>query len=168
MQIKLTNPKTFIRKVNDAYILTFEEDSNVFEVELTDINMKAFGLTAIATCPILNPEIVLDSELDAVRYLAKPLFELDDRSIQLLLREVQSDTLIYFMWFIKDEELIQTIFRNMSQRAGEMLADDLLEISTRYGNPDSERVKKTVLRDAMDSTKYIVSVYNRLSDEGQI
>lgn len=52
------------------------------------------------------------------------LFELDDRSMQELLRNVQSDKLLIALKGA-DDELKQKVFKNMSQRAAEMLRDDL-------------------------------------------
>ncbi len=52
------------------------------------------------------------------------LIDLDDRSMQELLRNVPSDKLLIALKGT-DDELKQKIFKNMSQRAAEMLRDDL-------------------------------------------
>lgn len=52
------------------------------------------------------------------------LIDIDDRGMQELLRNVQSDRLLLAMKGA-DEDLKQKIFKNMSQRAAEMLKDDL-------------------------------------------
>ncbi|MGH8148678.1 MAG: flagellar motor switch protein FliG [Steroidobacteraceae bacterium] len=52
------------------------------------------------------------------------LIDLDDRSMQELLRQVPSDKLLIALKGT-DEELKQKVFKNMSQRAAEMLRDDL-------------------------------------------
>ncbi|MBU6459472.1 MAG: flagellar motor switch protein FliG [Proteobacteria bacterium] len=52
------------------------------------------------------------------------LIDIDDRGIQLLLREVQSEALIVALKGTTDA-LREKIFRNMSQRAADMLRDDL-------------------------------------------
>ena len=52
------------------------------------------------------------------------LIEIDDRSMQELLRQVPSDKLLLALKGA-DEALKEKIFKNMSQRAGEMLKDDL-------------------------------------------
>jgi flagellar motor switch protein FliG len=57
-------------------------------------------------------------------FLFENLVELDDRSIQALLREVQSDSLILALKGTS-EPLKAKIFRNMSARAAEMLREDL-------------------------------------------
>jgi flagellar motor switch protein FliG len=50
--------------------------------------------------------------------------ELDDRSMQELLRQVPGDELLLALKGV-DEALKEKIFKNMSQRAGELLKDDL-------------------------------------------
>jgi len=57
-------------------------------------------------------------------FLFENLMDLDDRSIQALLREVQSDSLILALKGTS-EPLKEKIFRNMSARAAEMLREDL-------------------------------------------
>ena len=50
--------------------------------------------------------------------------EIDDRAIQLLLREVEAGSLIVALKGT-GERVRDKVFRNMSQRAAEMLRDDL-------------------------------------------
>lgn len=57
-------------------------------------------------------------------FLFENLMDLDDRSIQALMREVQSDSLILALKGTS-EPLKEKIFRNMSARAAEMLKEDL-------------------------------------------
>jgi flagellar motor switch protein FliG len=52
------------------------------------------------------------------------LLEIDDRSMQELLRQVASDKLLLAMKGAEDD-MKEKIFKNMSQRAAEMLKDDL-------------------------------------------
>ena len=57
-------------------------------------------------------------------FVFENLLDVDDRGIQALLREVQSESLIVALRGC-NEELREKIFKNMSQRAAEMLRDDL-------------------------------------------
>jgi hypothetical protein len=57
-------------------------------------------------------------------FVFENLLDIDDRGIQLLLREVQSDSLIIALKGASPE-LREKIFKNMSQRAAEMLREDL-------------------------------------------
>lgn len=83
------------------------------------------------------------------------LMDLDDRSIQLLLREVQSETLILALKGTSPE-LREKIFKNMSQRAAEMLRDDL------------EAKGPVRLSEVEAEQKEILKTVRKLAEEGQI
>lgn len=81
--------------------------------------------------------------------------KVDDRGIQLLLREVQSESLIVALKGASPE-LREKIFKNMSQRAAEMLRDDLeAKGPVRISEVEAEQ-------------KEILKIVRRLADEGQI
>lgn len=88
-------------------------------------------------------------------FVFENLLDLDDRSIQLLLREIQSDSLIVALKGTS-EELREKIFKNMSQRAAEMLRDDL------------EAKGPVRLSEVEAEQKEILKTVRRLADEGQI
>lgn len=83
------------------------------------------------------------------------LMDIDDRGIQILLREIQSDALIIALkgaaWDLREK-----IFRNMSSRAAEMLREDL------------EVMGPVRVSDVEANQKQILQVVRRLADEGQI
>ncbi len=83
------------------------------------------------------------------------IMEIDDRGIQLLLREVQSDTLIVALKGA-NPEMRDKIFKNMSQRAAEMMRDDL------------ESKGPVRLSEVEAQQKAILIIVRRLADEGQI
>ncbi len=88
-------------------------------------------------------------------FVFENLLDIDDRAIQLLLREIQSDSLILAMKGAS-EELREKIFKNMSQRASEMLRDDLESRGpVRVSEVEAEQ-------------KEILKIVRRLADEGQI
>jgi len=81
--------------------------------------------------------------------------KVDDRGIQLLLREVQSESLIVALKGATPE-LREKVFKNMSQRAAEMLRDDLeAKGPVRVSEVEAEQ-------------KEILKIVRRLADEGQI
>jgi len=81
--------------------------------------------------------------------------ELDDRSVQLLLREVQSETLIIALKGTS-QELRDKIFKNMSTRAAEALREDL------------EAKGPVRLSEVEAEQKEILKIVRKLVDEGQI
>jgi len=83
------------------------------------------------------------------------LNELDDKSIQLILREVQGDSLILALK-AADQSLREKIFRNMSARAAEQMKEDL------------ESRGPVKLSEVEAQQKEIIKVVRRLSEEGQI
>jgi flagellar motor switch protein FliG len=83
------------------------------------------------------------------------LMGLDDRAIQTLLREVQSESLIVALKGA-DQEVRDKIFKNMSSRAAEMLREDLeAKGPVRVSEVEAEQ-------------REILKVVRRLADEGQI
>jgi flagellar motor switch protein FliG len=83
------------------------------------------------------------------------LMDIDDRGIQLVLREVQSDTLIVALKGAA-EEVREKIFKNMSSRASETLREDL------------EAMGPVRVSEVEVQQKQILQVVRRLSDEGAI
>jgi flagellar motor switch protein FliG len=88
-------------------------------------------------------------------FVFENLMDVDDRGIQLLLREIQSDSLILALKGASPE-LREKIFKNMSQRAAEMLREDL------------ESKGPVRLSEVEAEQKEIIKIARRLADEGQI
>lgn len=83
------------------------------------------------------------------------LMDVDDRGIQTILREVQSDQLIIALKGA-NPDMREKVFRNMSQRAAESLREDL----------DSKGPVR--LSEVESAQKEILKVARRLAEEGQI
>ena len=83
------------------------------------------------------------------------ILNLDDRAVQLLLREVQSDALILAMKWTS-EEIRDKILKNMSQRAAELLREDM------------ESSWPVRLSEVEEEQKGILKIIQRLVDEWQI
>lgn len=88
-------------------------------------------------------------------FIFENLLEIDDRGIQLLLREVQSDALIIALKGASPD-LRDKIFKNMSQRAAEMLKEDL------------ESQGPVRLSEVESQQKEILKIAHRLAEEGQL
>jgi flagellar motor switch protein FliG len=88
-------------------------------------------------------------------FVFEDLIDIDDRGVQLLLREIQSESLIVALKGAS-EPLREKLFKNMSQRAAEMLRDDLeAKGPVRVSEVEAEQ-------------KEILKIVRRLADEGQI
>jgi flagellar motor switch protein FliG len=88
-------------------------------------------------------------------FVFEDLLTLDDRGIQTMLREVQSESLIVALKGAS-QELRDKIFKNMSSRAGEMLREDL------------EAKGPVKLSEVEKEQKEILVIVRRLADEGQV
>ena len=88
-------------------------------------------------------------------FVFEDIVDIDDRGIQLLLREIQSESLIIALKGTTPE-LREKIFKNMSQRAAEMLRDDL------------EAKGPVRLSEVENEQKEILKIARRLAEEGQI
>src|SRR5882724_4189403 len=73
---------------------------------------------------LLQADEALGSRIQDLIFVFDNLLEIDDRSMQELLRQVASDKLLLAMKGA-DDAMKEKIFKNMSQRAAEMLKDDL-------------------------------------------
>ena len=73
---------------------------------------------------ITRADEALSQKIQDLVFVFDNLIEVDDRGMQELLRNVQSDRLLLALKGA-DDELKAKIFKNMSQRAAEMLKDDL-------------------------------------------
>ncbi|HQH28598.1 MAG TPA: flagellar motor switch protein FliG, partial [Oligoflexia bacterium] len=83
------------------------------------------------------------------------IVKIDDRSIQTILKEVPRDQLVLALK-TASSELKGLLFRNISQRAAEMLQDDL------------EALGPTPLKDVEKAQQAVVDVVRRLEAEGKI
>jgi flagellar motor switch protein FliG len=83
------------------------------------------------------------------------IMDLDDKGIQVMLKEVQSETLIVALKGTT-EEMREKIFKNMSSRAAEMMREDL------------ESKGPVKLSEVEAQQKVILQIVRRLADEGQI
>ncbi len=97
----------------------------------------------------------LAQKIEDKMFVFENILEIDDRGIQLVLREVQSESLIVSLKGAS-EELREKIFKNMSQRAAEMMREDL------------ESKGPVKLSEVESNQKEILKTVRRLSDEGQI
>lgn len=88
-------------------------------------------------------------------FIFADLARLDDKAIQTLLREVQTDTLVVALKGA-DQELAARIFKNMSQRAAETLREDL------------ESKGPVRLSEVEQQQREILSAMRRLAEEGQL
>jgi len=97
----------------------------------------------------------LAQQIEDEMFIFDNLIDIDDKGIQLMLREVQSESLIVALKGAS-QDLQEKIFKNMSQRAAEMLREDL----------DSKGPVR--LSEVENEQKQILQTVKRLAEEGQL
>ncbi|GAB4303221.1 MAG: flagellar motor switch protein FliG [Thiohalomonadaceae bacterium] len=124
----------------------------------TAANILNFMDTAIEGA-ILDRVKEVDAELGQkiqdLMFVFDNLAEVDDRSIQALLREVSSDTLIVALKGA-DAAVTEKVLKNMSKRAAEMLRDDL------------EARGPVRLSEVEAAQKEILAIARRMAEAGDI
>jgi flagellar motor switch protein FliG len=104
---------------------------------------------------ITKLDAILGQKLQDLMFVFEDLVEVDDRGMQELLREVPGDKLIIALK-AADETLKQKFFKNMSERAGQMMKDDL------------EAKGPVRLSEVEAAQKEILMTAKRMSDEGKL
>ncbi|HDD43359.1 MAG TPA: flagellar motor switch protein FliG [Candidatus Desulfofervidus auxilii] len=115
-------------------------DKNTIEAILTDLQELDSNLA-----------VKIESQL----FTFEDLIHLDDRSVQTLLREIDTRDLVLALK-AASEELKDLFLRNVSQRAREMILDDM------------EAMGPVRLKDVEAAQQRIVDVAKKLEEEGKI
>jgi len=97
----------------------------------------------------------LSSQIEDLMFVFDNLAEVDDRGIQVLLREVSSDVLVMALKGA-DDGIKEKVFKNMSKRAGELLRDDL------------EAKGPVRVSDVENAQKEILTIARRMAEAGEI
>jgi flagellar motor switch protein FliG len=119
------------------------------------LNMMESGAETTVMEHMRKVDEGLVARIEDLMIVFENLLGVDDRGMQELLRQVQSESLLLALKGA-DEELKAKIFRNMSQRAAEMLKDDL------------EARGPVRLADVEAAQKEILAVARQMASEGTL
>ena len=122
-------------------------------VEVLNRVDRATERAIIESLEVDSPELA--EEIKQLMFVFEDIVLLDDRSLQLVLREVDTKDLSLAMKATSDE-VAEKIYKNMSKRAADMLKE---EIS--YMGP----VK---IRDVEEAQTKVVNIIRTMEDKGQI
>jgi flagellar motor switch protein FliG len=114
---------------------------------------KEVEATLMASMEETDPELA--EEINNLRFVFEDINKIDDPGIQLILKEIDQADLPLALKTASDE-LKEKLFFNMSERASEMLKDDL------------ENLPPTKLADVEKAQKKIVASCKKLEGEGKI
>ncbi|MXS83415.1 flagellar motor switch protein FliG [Nitrosomonas oligotropha] len=151
-----------LRELNDVLTKLLSGSNNIRKAAMGGVRAAAEILNFVPTAQeasVIENVKQYDEELAQKimdeMFVFDNLIDIDDHGIQLLLREVQSESLIVALKGAQ-EELRKKVFKNMSQRAAEALREDLESKGpVRVSEVEAEQ-------------KEILKIVRQLADDGQI
>jgi len=155
-------PPAALQELNQVLEKQFAGNSNVqssgvggVKTAAGILNFMDSEMESAITSVITEHDAELAQEIQGQMFVFENLLEVEDRGMQTILREVQSEQLIVALKGA-DNEIKEKIFSNMSSRAAEMMREDL------------EAKGPVRLKDVEDAQKEILAVAKRLADAGEI
>ena len=107
----------------------------------------------IETLEVDNPELA--EEIKRLMFVFEDIVQLDDRSLQMVLREVDTKDLSLALK-ATPAEVADKVYRNMSKRAADMLREEI------------EFMGPVKIRDVEEAQQKVVNVIRVLEDKGDI
>ncbi len=155
-------PPAALQELNQVLEKQFAGNSNVqssgvggVKTAAGILNFMDSDMEASITEIITEHDAELAQEIQGQMFIFDNLLEIEDRGMQAILREIQSDQLIIALKGA-DDTIKEKIFSNMSSRAAEMMREDL------------EAKGPVRLRDVEEAQKEVLAVAKRLADAGEI
>jgi len=151
-----------LNELNDILEKQFTGNSSVGSSSVGGIKTAANILNFIESSiesaiieKVKETDEALADKIEELMFVFEDLATVDDRGVQTLLRELQTDTLVIALKG-SSENIKEKFLKNMSKRAAEMLRDDL-------------EVKGPVrLSEVETAQKEILSTARRMSDSGEL
>jgi flagellar motor switch protein FliG len=122
-------------------------------VEILNRVDRATERTIMENLEVQNPELA--EEIKRRMFVFEDIVLLDDRSLQLVLREIESKDLALALK-ASSNEVAGKIYKNMSKRAADMLREEI------------EYMGPVRIRDVEEAQQRIVNVIRRLEESGEI
>lgn len=119
------------------------------------LNVMDKGAEKAIMSRVEEKDPLLAEEIRKLMFIFDDIIKIDDRGIQALLKEVSNDKLLLAMK-TANQEIKDKVFKNISKRAAEMLADDLATMGPAR------------ISDVEGAQMEIVNVARRLETEGKI
>ncbi|GMA99766.1 flagellar motor switch protein FliG [Pelosinus sp. IPA-1] len=122
-------------------------------VEILNRVDRSTERTIMENLEVQNPELA--EEIKRRMFVFEDIVLLDDRSLQLVLREIESKDLALALK-ASSAEVSNKVYKNMSKRAADMLREEI------------EFMGPVRIRDVEEAQQKIVNVIRRLEDSGEI
>ena len=107
----------------------------------------------VETLEVDNPELA--EEIKKLMFVFEDIVQIDDRSLQLVLRQVETKDLSLALK-ATPQEVADKVFKNMSTRAADMLREEI------------EFMGPVKIRDVEEAQQKVVSIIRVLEDKGEI
>lgn len=153
---------TALKELNEVFATVMSGSNNLKKSAMGGVRVAAEILNYMGgSLDTAIIDSVKDYDADLAQQIVDEMFvfeniiDIDDRGVQLLLREIQSESLVIALKGTSNE-LRDKIFKNMSQRAADMLKDDL------------EAKGPVKVSEVEAEQKEILKIVRRLVEEGQI
>lgn len=122
-------------------------------VEVLNRVDRATERTIIENLEVQNPELA--EEIKRLMFVFEDIIVLDDRSLQMVLREVDSKDLALALK-ATSPEVGEKVYKNMSKRAGDMLKEEI------------EYMGPVKIRDVEEAQQKVVNIIRKLEESGEI
>ncbi len=168
-EIRLTmhQPEITLAKVKDCqeFVLICARQGGEVSMTISEMSLRALATQAEALLPPLKSALTRPEMEASFRRSGERLAGLDDRAWHTLLREVRSDSLTKALWYLKNPEIGQAVFRNISERVAVILLEDLTEC---YQGKNPDTVPEAVAIRGREALAEILETLDRLQQEGRI
>ena len=154
-QVEVTKRVAMMDRTSPDFI---REVERVLERKLSSMVTQDFttagGIKAIVeTLEVDNPELA--EEIKKLMFVFEDIVQIDDRSLQLVLRQVETKDLSLALK-ATPQEVAEKVFKNMSTRAADMLREEI------------EFMGPVKIRDVEEAQQKVVGVIRVLEDKGEI
>ena len=122
-------------------------------VEVLNRTDRTTEKSIIETLEVDNPELA--EEIKRLMFVFEDIVQIDDRSLQLVLREVDTKDLSLALKSTP-KEVADKVYKNMSKRAADMLREEI------------EFMGPVKIRDVEEAQQKVVNVIRNLEDKGEI
>ena len=122
-------------------------------VEVLNRTDRTTEKSIIETLEVDNPELA--EEIKRLMFVFEDIVQIDDRSLQLVLREVDTKDLSLALK-ATPKEVADKVYKNMSKRAADMLREEI------------EFMGPVKIRDVEEAQQKVVNVIRNLEDKGEI
>lgn len=150
----------------NQFTLRLQSGELEVRANLTPQQLQTLVLQGLHQMPDIAPQLPVADEEDAFRLPMQFLKLYDDRAIQTLLREIDSEDMLNLLWYMQDDAFTVRFTDNLSRRAAEMCVEDLALIT--HNRPPFAQCPAVYLRKGREAAQRVLALVNRLIETGTL